>query len=91
LKTATSMAPTSRSMLSTSAIICSSRRASEPKARALPPAASMLATSGASLSAVRRVTQAVKAFACKPARNGAAGGVAGADHERDFRVRHPHP
>ena len=47
-------------MVSTSATICSSLRASEPKARALPPSLSMRATSGASLSALRRVTQAVK-------------------------------
>src|SRR5262245_49122985 len=60
LKAATSMGPTSRSIVSTSAVICSSLRASDPKARALPPSASMRATRGASLSAVRRVTQAVK-------------------------------
>ena len=57
LNTSTSIGPTSRSMRSTSATTSSSLRASLPKACAVPPAASICATSGASLSAWRRVTQ----------------------------------
>ena len=58
LKTTTSIGAISRSMRENSASVCSSLRASEPKACASPPARSIAATSGASLSALRRVTQA---------------------------------
>ena len=58
LNTSTSMGPTSASTRSTSAATCSSSRASLPKPRAAPPSASICATSGASLSAWRRLTQA---------------------------------
>src|SRR4051794_9173729 len=52
------MAPTSRSIVSISATVSSSLRASLPKARALPPSFSIAATRGPSLSACRRVTHA---------------------------------
>jgi hypothetical protein len=58
LNTTASSAPTSRSMPANSSITSASTRASQPKARAAPPSASMAATSGASLSAWRRATQA---------------------------------
>ena len=59
LNTATSMGAMSRSMVSTSDTIASSLRASLPKAWASPPSARICSTSGCSLSAVRRVTQAM--------------------------------
>src|SRR4051812_18468273 len=60
LNTHTSISPTSRSIDCTSSTTWSSRRASLPKAFALPPSASICATSGCSASAWRRVTQATK-------------------------------
>jgi hypothetical protein len=59
LNTATSIGAMSRSMPSTSEIIASSLRASLPKACACPPSARICSTRGTSLSAVRRVTQAM--------------------------------
>ena len=58
LNTSTSMGPTSRSICSISACTSSSLRASLAKPRACPPAAVISSTSGCSLSAERRVTQA---------------------------------
>ena len=58
LNTSTSIGPISRSMRSTSATTSSSWRASLAKPCAWPPAARMASTSGCSLSAERRVTQA---------------------------------
>src|SRR6187431_1350822 len=58
LKTATSIGAISRSMCATSVSTSSSLRASDAKPCASPPSPWISATSGASLSALRRVTQA---------------------------------
>ena len=58
LNTITSIGPTVDSICSTSATTSSSLRASLAKACASPPSASICATSGCSLSRLRRVTQA---------------------------------
>ncbi|MNL48560.1 hypothetical protein D3C87_1714290 [compost metagenome] len=59
LNTATSSGAMSRSMRAISATVSSSLRASQAKAWASPPSARIWSTSGASLSALRRVTQAI--------------------------------
>jgi len=58
LNTSTSIGPMSCSIPRTSASTSSSLRASEAKPRARPPATMISSTSGCSLSALRRVTQA---------------------------------
>jgi hypothetical protein len=58
LNTATSIGAISASIFCTRATISSSLRASLPKPWASPPAARICSTSGASLSALRRVTHA---------------------------------
>ncbi|MNT73466.1 hypothetical protein D3C72_2121750 [compost metagenome] len=57
LNTITSIGPTVDSICSMSATTSSSLRASQAKAWARPPSASICATSGCSLSRLRRVTQ----------------------------------
>ncbi len=60
LKTKTSIGAMSRSMVSTTWITSSSWRASEAKPCAWPPPATISSISGCSLSALRRVAQAIK-------------------------------
>src|SRR5688572_22104934 len=60
LKTKTSISPISVSIWRKSSVTCASSRASEPKGWTLPPSLVICATRCCSLSALRRVTTAVK-------------------------------
>ncbi len=88
LKVATSIGPTSRSIVATSAAISSSLRASEPKAARLAALALDAGHEGSQPIGIAAGDACGEALAREPAGNGAAGGVAGADDEGSFCLSH---